>query len=95
MEINVKFEEIDQTFDTAFSESDQEFEMDMGEVMTVHDGAEYTGPYEATPQVEAQTLETKGKLMKNNVEVHAIPFFETSNTSGGSTVYIAKEFTET
>lgn len=54
---------------------------------------EYTGPYEVTPKVEAQTLPTKGKLMRSDVEVQKIPYFETSNTAGGSTVYIAKEMT--
>ena len=94
MEIDVKFEKIDQTFDTAFSESDQEFETDMGEVIMVHDGAEYEGPYEVIPKVEAQTLETAGKIMKKDVAVKAIPIYEVSNTSGGSTVYIAKDIVE-
>lgn len=57
------------------------------------DAEEYTGPYEVTPKVEAQTLPTKGKLMRSDVEVQKIPYFETSNTAGGSTVYIAKEMT--
>lgn len=58
------------------------------------DVPEYEGPYEVTPQVEAQTLETAGKIMKNDVAVKAIPIYEVSNTSGGSTVYIAKDLAE-
>ncbi len=54
---------------------------------------EYTGPYEVTPKVVEQTLETNGKIMRSDVEVHKIPYFEVSNTSGGSTVYIAKDTT--
>ena len=51
---------------------------------------EYKGPYEVIPKVEAQTLDTAGKLMRKDVEVYAVPYFEVSNTTGGSTVYIAK-----
>ena len=52
---------------------------------------EYIGPYDVTPQVASQTLNTAGKIMSSNVEVHGVPYFETSNTSGGSTVYIARD----
>ena len=55
---------------------------------------EYEGPYEVIPKVEAQTLETAGKIMKSDVAVKAIPIYEVSNTSGGSTVYIAKDLAE-
>lgn len=51
----------------------------------------YTGPYDVTPKTEAQTLKTAHKRMTDDVEVRAIPFFETSNTAGGETVYIAME----
>lgn len=51
----------------------------------------YDGPYEAIPKVEAQTLPTAKKLMTDDVTVHGVPIYEVSNTSGGNTVYIAKE----
>ena len=51
----------------------------------------YTGPYTVTPKVEAQTLETARKIMTDDVNIKAIPFFETSNNAGGETVYIAME----
>lgn len=50
----------------------------------------YDGIYEVTPLAFKQTtLNTNGKLMKNNVLVKEIPYYETSNLSGGNTVYIA------
>lgn len=52
---------------------------------------EYDGTYEVVPTLEGQVLETKDKVLKNNVTVTSIPIFETSNTAGGTTVYIAKE----
>ena len=51
-------------------------------------GEEFEGDYEVTPKVEAQTLQTRNKLMKADVSIKEIPFFDVSNTSGGSTVYI-------
>lgn len=51
----------------------------------------YEGEYEVTPSVEPQILETAQKTMKRDVEIKAIPFFNVSNSSGGSTVYIGSE----
>jgi hypothetical protein len=51
----------------------------------------YEGDYVATPKVGEQTLPTKEKVMVGDVTIKAIPFFNTSNTSGGSTVYIGNE----
>ena len=49
---------------------------------------EYEGSYVVTPKVEAQTLETKQKLMADDVTIKEIPFYDTSNNAGGTTVYI-------
>lgn len=50
----------------------------------------YVGDYTVTPQAfEEVILETNGKKMTKNVTVKEIPYFETTNTSGGVTVYIA------
>ena len=54
-------------------------------------GEEYEGAYEVTPKVEAQTMPTKYKLLTDDMTVKAIPFFNVSNTSGGSTVFIGNE----
>ena len=55
-------------------------------------GAEiYGGEYVVTPMpFESQTLETKSKLMADDVTVLAIPYYETSNVSG-ITIYIGGE----
>lgn len=49
---------------------------------------EFPGPYEVTPRVEAQLLETREQVMREDVTVHAIPYFETTNLSGGYTAII-------
>lgn len=51
----------------------------------------YEGEYEVTPSVDPQVLETAQKTMKRDVEIKAIPFFNVSNSSGGTTVYIGSE----
>lgn len=48
----------------------------------------YEGPYEVTPMVSEQTLETDEKVMDENVVVFAIPYSEVSNPSGGKTATI-------
>lgn len=51
----------------------------------------YEGSYEVVPSTEMQVLETARKVMKNDLKVVAIPYYVTSNTAGGETVYIASE----
>ena len=54
-------------------------------------GEPYEGPYDVTPKVTAQTLPTAKKLMREDVSVRAIPYFDVSNPAGGNTIYIANE----
>ena len=51
----------------------------------------YEGPYDVTPKVTAQILQTAQKLMLEDVSIRAIPYFDVSNPAGGNTIYIAKE----
>lgn len=51
----------------------------------------YDGPYEATPMTVDQKLNTKEKYMNDDMSIRSIPYFDVSNTSGGSTVYIGTE----
>lgn len=72
----------------------QPVKMTVTEATITHGGGSappYTGPYTVTPKVEAQTLETARKLMTDDVNIKAIPFFETSNAAGGETFYIGTE----
>jgi len=49
---------------------------------------DYDGSYEVTPTVGEQTFLTKDRSMHENFVVHKIPYFETSNPSGGYTAII-------
>lgn len=57
----------------------------------VMDAPNYEGEYEITPKIEAQTIETAQKLMKEDMQIKAIPFYNVSNTAGGNTIYIGNE----
>lgn len=53
----------------------------------------YDGAYSVTPKVyEETTLETKKKLMKNNVTVARIPQYQVSNDADGVTLIIGEEY---
>lgn len=50
----------------------------------------YEGDYEVLPLAFEETvLPTKDKKLIEDIVVKEIPYYETSNTSGGNTVYIA------
>ena len=52
---------------------------------------EYTGEYEITPKAhKTQTINTKNKLLTQDIVVSEVPYTEASN-GAGTTVYIAKE----
>ena len=64
-------------------------------VEVVHTGIPpaYTGPYDVTPASYLdQTLETKDKLMGDNVRVQKIPSFLVSNPQGGNTFIVGEEY---
>lgn len=48
-----------------------------------HDADEtYAGPYEVTPTRSEQVLATRAKLMRGDVTVHEIPYYQTTNPYG-------------
>ncbi len=52
----------------------------------------YDGDYVVTPKAHSETvLETTEKIMRDNVVVLKVPYYETSNLIGGYTAYIAGE----
>lgn len=51
--------------------------------------SKYTGVYTVTPTVDLDTiLETTNRKLEGNIIVNKIPYFETTNESGGYTVTI-------
>ena len=83
MNLRVKFIESNATFNPRFGEKI--------EIVGECNHTAYTGDYAVTPKIESQTLPTREKVMVDDLTIKEIPFFNVSNTSGGSTVYIGKE----
>lgn len=54
-------------------------------------GEIYDGDYVVIPKVTEQMLPTAEKFMEDDVTVKSIPYFNVSNTAGGSSVYIGSE----
>ena len=60
-------------------------------IIHTSDVDEYEGDYDVTPKANAQTvLPTQDKLLRDNVTVDKVPYYQTSNEYG-DTVYIAAE----
>lgn len=52
----------------------------------------YIGDYNVTPQAfNAKILNTANRILHKDVVVTEVPYFETANSSNGTTAYIAKE----
>ena len=58
------------------------------EIKTGVDAEQYEGEYQIMPSFEAQSLQTKNKLMTDDVSVSAISVVRMSNPNGGTTVII-------
>lgn len=56
-----------------------------------YQGETYAGPYEVTPLVASEVvLETRKKLMRDDVTVRKVPQYEVSNDAGGYTLTIGE-----
>ena len=82
-------------FNVKFSESTKRIRVGFGNIQTVTSAPDveiYTGNYEVIPKAdEGTTLHTAQKYLTQNVSVRKIPYYETDNTAGGTTIYIASD----
>lgn len=63
----------------------------VGTVVIATSYDDYIGEYEITPTVDGTTIPTADKRMRKDVTINPIPFFDVSNESGGTTIYIGNE----
>lgn len=94
MIFKTKFREIGARLDARIGIEDKNFSVKFTNLQRVEvseDTEYYTGAYDITPTVAAQTMATAHKMMTKDVTIKAIPFFDVTNAGGGKTVYIAKE----
>ena len=85
--------DVDQPIDIGFQENSLEYDVGIETAIQIINPTErYEGPYTVTPLAHSETvLETQDKYMDDDVTVLKIPYYETSNLSGGYTVFIAGE----
>ena len=71
-------------------EEDGRFSVKLGEYLDYKKSNDiYDGEYTVTPKMTPTTLPTNGKVMEDDVLVLSIPMYETTNHTGGTTLYIA------
>lgn len=88
MRLRVNLTEVDSELKTNFVQTECTFNTDFGEVIFVKTDDVYEGNYTVIPRVYSQTLETRDKLMLEDVIVEIIPFSKVINLSNGYTVTI-------
>lgn len=75
----------------------EEISLDMGASVNVEiiSGEKYEGETTITPKAYSETiLATKNKVVRDNIHVLQVPYYEVSNVTGGLTVYIAEGVNE-
>lgn len=95
VKFDVRFKQTDHRFNVSVDPADRSFTADFGHIQTVTkidgDIELYDGAYEVTPDAHNPVvLNTKDKMMADDVTVNKVPYFQTSNATG-DTVYIASE----
>ena len=90
MILKVAFQENDSILKVAFAENSSLIQIDFGEIYELgnEEAAEFTGPYDVTPDVAEQILATEQRIMRRNLVIREIPYHRVSNIKGGDTVTI-------
>lgn len=78
------------TFNLMISDNKAIFNLDLDIAYKAKEIDTYTGEYIFKPKYVEQTLETKDKVMNNNVLFKEITIHKTENKSGGYTVNIGE-----
>ena len=78
---------------TGYTDTFEEFKAHFGEYLesgdSIIDYDAYAGQYEVTPLPDVeQILRTHNKVLKHDVVIQPIPYYETTNEAGGYTVII-------
>lgn len=88
--LNVQQDQIAYPFEISNQNEQIDFTTDTEIHVEIVGREEYEGPYIVTPLAfDNQILQTKDKTCTDDVTVLKVPKYETSNLSGGKTVYIA------
>lgn len=88
--VNVYEVELEDSVYDLVVDDGSELDVDLDIAIQINDADPYEGDYTVTPRVDSQTMETRGKIMSNDVTILAIPYYDTSNPYG-TTIYIGSE----
>lgn len=92
MSFTVSFSSTGGAFAPAYSEECTSFALPFNSDITVSGGTplyeNYTGEYDVTPLITAQTLYTRDKHMVDDVRIDMIPTREINNAAGGVTFIV-------
>lgn len=92
MSFTVSFSANDGTFYPEYSEERTSFASSFNSEVAVSGGTplyeDYTGDYDVTPLITAQTLYTRDKHMNDDVRIDMIPTRELQNAAGGVTFIV-------
>lgn len=88
MRLKVNFDENNSCINTKFIQTNCTFNINFGEIVPVRTDEVYTGEYNVIPRVYQQTLNTKNKVMIDDVSIEIIPLAKVINLSNGYTVTI-------
>ena len=88
MKLHVNFDEGNYLLKAQFVQTECTFNIDFGEVVFIRTDDKYEGDYTVIPRVYQQMLDTKDKLMLDNVTVEIIPLSKIINPQNGYTVTI-------
>ena len=88
MKLTISFDEVDSCIAAHFIQTECTFNTDFGEIVLVKTDDIYEGDYNVIPRVYQQVLDTKDKVMTNDVTVEIIPLARIMNLSNGYTVTI-------
>ena len=87
----VKFENLNQPIKADFSATKSIFQTDFesaSKIVFVDTTEHYKGDYEVTPKTIQQVMQTRNLIMDNDVIINKIPYSESDNSAGGTTVTI-------
>lgn len=85
LEVELSVEEYELDYEETES---LDFDLEMAINVNSIEGEHYQGTYLVDPNFATQTLETRNKVMDDDVTVNPIYVGQTTNVGGGYTVYI-------
>lgn len=76
----VKFENLNKPIKVDFESASK--------IVIVDTTEHYKGNYEVTPKTTPQVMQTRNLIMDNDVLINKIPYSESDNSAGGTTITI-------